>query len=98
MADLANFGNLTPRRGLWQQDDRESVGTKLHMASRELVLEEYRVGCFAPALIWPGGGVNFGILLSHYEDGLKQPILSPERLGKMAGPYLRVRAELGPAI
>ena len=35
----------------WRHDASESGGTKLHRAPREFVLEEYRVGCFASALV-----------------------------------------------
>ena len=40
----------------WRQDAWESGGTKLHRASKELILEGYRVGCFFPTLIRPKSG------------------------------------------
>ena len=39
---------------LLRQDSRVSAGTKLHRASRDLVIEGYKVDCFAAALVWPG--------------------------------------------
>ena len=94
MADFANFCIMTPRG--------DPVGPRCHEIWGNQVAEGvynhgtpgYRVGCFAPALMWRGRGVNFGLFLSDSQDGLKQPISAPNSSGIMAGPYLRLREEL----
>ena len=62
---------------LWHPDARESEGGKLHRASRELILEGYRAGCFPPTLAWPGRGVNVGHLQAIVRMGSNSPFSAP---------------------
>ena len=79
-------------------DAGTSEGTRLGEGSREFVLEGHRVSCLVPTSDGSGRGVNFGNFGVNFSLSSNSPFSATNSWVIMAGPYLWLRVELGPAI